>query len=499
MVCFYLISLVTPLALTYSFLAYCYPYSFLICSGSSVGEIIGHSKAINSVDYRQERPFRIATASEDNQVNFYEGPPFKFKLSEQNHMKFVNAVRFSPNGSFFASGGADGKSFIYDGKTGEMKVQLGTPAHKGGIYAIAWSPDNKEVLTVSGDKSAKIWDAATGSLVAECSFGGTIDDMQVGCLWQGPHILSVSLSGFINYLDRNNMSVPKYIIKGHNKPIMCIAANEDRSVLFTGDQAGLLMIWNAHGGQAEPLIGKPHNNQISKIAIDGDEIISCSMDDCVRISHLSNRQWGNYDIRMESMPRAVVAKQGMIAIACMKEVVVMRGGRVTAVAKVDYDPSAISYNDVEHDLAVGGSADNTVHIYKLQPSDHLMPKDDIVHVGAITDVAYSPGNAFLGVADANRRVVVYSVPGYHKVHNVDWSSHSARVNCLAWSPNSLYLASGGIDTNVIVWSVRQPNKTIDIKNSHPMSPVTGLVWLNDNQLVSTGQDSNIQTWNITHH
>lgn len=52
---------------------------FLWDSGSSVGDIIGHSKFINSIDYRPTRPFRVATAGEDNSVGWFEGPPFRYK------------------------------------------------------------------------------------------------------------------------------------------------------------------------------------------------------------------------------------------------------------------------------------------------------------------------------------------------------------------------------------------------------------------------------------
>ena len=51
---------------------------FLVDTGSTVGEIMGHSKYINSTDYKPTRPFRIATASEDFTVAFFQGPPFKF-------------------------------------------------------------------------------------------------------------------------------------------------------------------------------------------------------------------------------------------------------------------------------------------------------------------------------------------------------------------------------------------------------------------------------------
>ena len=47
----------------------------------------------------------------------------------------------------------------------------------------------------------------------EFPMGTDMNDMQLGCLWQGEHIITVSLSGYINYLDRNNPAKPKKIIK----------------------------------------------------------------------------------------------------------------------------------------------------------------------------------------------------------------------------------------------------------------------------------------------
>ena len=44
-----------------------------------MGTISGISKTVNNVDVKQNRPYRVVTASEDYSVCFYEGPPFKFK------------------------------------------------------------------------------------------------------------------------------------------------------------------------------------------------------------------------------------------------------------------------------------------------------------------------------------------------------------------------------------------------------------------------------------
>lgn len=64
---------------------------FLWDSGSSVGEIIGHSKPINAIDYRPTRPFRVITAGEDNHVCWFEGPPFRYK-NRLSVSELLNAV-----------------------------------------------------------------------------------------------------------------------------------------------------------------------------------------------------------------------------------------------------------------------------------------------------------------------------------------------------------------------------------------------------------------------
>ena len=42
-------------------------------TGSSTGDIIGHSKTVNAVSIRRQRPFRVATASDDVTIAFHHG------------------------------------------------------------------------------------------------------------------------------------------------------------------------------------------------------------------------------------------------------------------------------------------------------------------------------------------------------------------------------------------------------------------------------------------
>lgn len=74
-------------------------------TGTSVGEISGQSKCINTCDFRPIRPFRIVTGSEDNTVAVFEGPPFKFKMTKQvcSYPKSVFFLEKSKTSAFSAT------------------------------------------------------------------------------------------------------------------------------------------------------------------------------------------------------------------------------------------------------------------------------------------------------------------------------------------------------------------------------------------------------------
>lgn len=91
----------------------------------------------------------------------------------------MQAVRYSPKGDLFASAGFDGKVFLYDGSSSDLVGEVGSPAHGGGVYGVAWSPDGKQLLTASGDKTAKLWDVETRQVVSEFVLGNTVEDQQV--------------------------------------------------------------------------------------------------------------------------------------------------------------------------------------------------------------------------------------------------------------------------------------------------------------------------------
>jgi WD40 repeat protein len=154
-------------------------------TGSALGKIEVHNKPILSVSYRPTRPYRIVTGSEDLNVNVYEGPPFKFVKGAQEHSRYPNCVRYSPDGEQFISVGSDSKIVVWDAKSGDKVkvIESKSDGHKGSIFSFSYSPDGKQILTASGDKTAKIWNVEDGALVTTFNFGNEVHDQQVSALW----------------------------------------------------------------------------------------------------------------------------------------------------------------------------------------------------------------------------------------------------------------------------------------------------------------------------
>ena len=78
---------------------------------------------------------------------------------------------------------------------------------------VSWSPDSSKLISASGDKTVKLWDMGTSTALTTFNMGADVMDQQLGCLWQKDHLLSISLSGYINYLDKNNPDRPLRTIK----------------------------------------------------------------------------------------------------------------------------------------------------------------------------------------------------------------------------------------------------------------------------------------------
>ncbi|KAH9171396.1 WD40 repeat-like protein [Lactarius sanguifluus] len=530
--------------------------------GSSTGEILGHSKVVNAVAIRRQRPFRAATAGDDNLIVFHQGdaitayntyvgttshaafsiqlsqgspfgmiryappppapstpsPPRSVRAHPRNlspflpgpqtiktHTKFVQDVRYAPSGDHFASVGSDGKVFLYDWQSTRP---LRSSVHKA-------------ISTCSADATVKLWDIETRKATTTYTLGTGLEHQQVGNVWSSQDtIVSLSFSGCLNVFDRRSGEKrPVKVLHGPQKAVTAATISTTASeTFFVGSADGRVLSYDSTG-TASPLAGQGHTNLVSALASAPDgRVFSTGYDDRVREvegsqftyiqfpSH-SDDGWTETGTQIRasvfstaSQPKTLAAaKDGTIFVLGVDAVEAVRNHQKVADLRPWGGGATIpTAIAATGSLVAIGFGDQKVRLYDWDGK--TLQEAGLLHAngGLVSVLAFSPDGSKLAAGDSSGKVILYDVAKREMI-TPRWSFHTARVNTLSWTADSLHCASGALDTHIYVWSVRKPSKKITITNAVP-GGVNAVLWVSDDgRLAGMGADAAVKVWQVAFH
>jgi predicted NACHT family NTPase len=159
------------------------------------------------------------------------------------HTDYVNSVAFSPDGRLLASGSSDKTIKLWDVATGSLVRTLS--GHTWSVFSVAFSPDGR--LLASGSyREIKLWEVATGSEVRTLS-GHVSDVTSVAFSPDGRLLASGSFDTTINLWDVATGSLVR-TLPDSRASVYSVAFSPDGRLLASGSLEETIKLWDVTTG-----------------------------------------------------------------------------------------------------------------------------------------------------------------------------------------------------------------------------------------------------------
>ena len=178
-------------------------------------------------------------------------------IAEQKDRVFF--VAFSPDGQRIVSGSGDKTLRLWDAASGQA---IGEPleGHEGEVIGVAFSPDGQRIVSGSADSTLRLWDAASGQAIGEPLKGH--EDMVDGVAFSpdGQHIVSGSVDKTLRLWDAVSGKAIGEPLKGHETTVIGVAFSPDGRRIVSGSVDHTLRLWPAPNIWADLLCKKLTRN-----------------------------------------------------------------------------------------------------------------------------------------------------------------------------------------------------------------------------------------------
>jgi len=370
----------------------------------------------------------------------------------EGHVVWVPKVCFSRDGRWIASAGYDKTAKLWNSATGELIRSF--RGHKAGVSSVSLSPDSSRLVSASWDGIVKVWDVerdhsllSLNGHIGECSSVLFSPD--------GKRFASAGEDQTVRVWDvETGQNI--WILKGHVRRATSASFSPDGRWLASASDDGTVKVWDMEFGQEIRTL-KGHSHVVWDVAFspDGRYIASASEDKTARV-------WD--------------AKSGQ-PVFTLK-------GHNSRVSSVSFSPDG---------RLATGSTDMTVRLWNLATGEEIRTLRG--HIREIWCVSFSADGRQLASSSGSYElgeIKVWDTTSSQEMHTMKGHAHTVRN--VAFNVDGRYIASASDDGTVKVWNT-ETNQQICILNGH-RSSVSGVSFAPTGQLASASADKTIKLWDV---
>lgn len=397
-----------------------------------------------------------------------------------------------------ACGCSDGRILIVNGMKGLVEIEW--KAHDDWVTSIAVVPDQAKIVSVSWDKTAKVWDAETGCCLRNLEHIDSLEDVAV--MHDGKRVISVSGSGAGIMWDWETGRVLSKLSLGPDR-IGCLAVIGDEEEIILGGADSKLRLWNV---SKDNQVGKSFDGHTDGwvncvvASPDSKYALSGSWDKTLRVWDLeSHKQVGSTLVgHTDLVMCATISADGrrVVSGGCDRKICVWDWeSRIQVCEPLEGHTRGITGVSVlaSTDRILSSSWDGTIRVWDATREKKKGMTNR--HEDAVTSVSFSPSGELVVSASRDRTIRIWNSKTGQQVGD-PLEGHSDGVNDVVVTPDGRFIVSVSNDKTVRVW---------DLNSQRLLHTLIGHVWgvecvsltPQGDCAVTGSRDKTVRVWNLT--
>jgi hypothetical protein len=211
------------------------------------------------------------------------------KPANVSHMALIDALTYSPDGRYLASGSFQEVS-LWDSHTGVLRQKI--TGFMDRVVALSFSPNGKFLASGGGapsqDGEIKVFEIPSGKQVVEIKNGHSDEVFGVCFSPDGTKLASCAADKFVKVFEIPSGKFLKSF-EGHTHHVLDVGWKADGKLLASAGADNVIKVWDYEKGeQARTIAG--HSKQITRLEFIGKtpQFVTCSGDNTVRFWNVDN-------------------------------------------------------------------------------------------------------------------------------------------------------------------------------------------------------------------